>query len=312
MPSFATETKNELARLISERRCCQKAELSALFRMGATVTLAPGHRFGINFSSENAAVARKTITLLRNARPDLHTDVVAVRAKRLWKRNSYRIRVAPMPEVEELLIDLGLMKDGKLTVVPDRSILRHSCCRAAYLCGAFLGGGSVNRPESSYHLELVSESYGVANFLYVLLKKMEFPVGITDRKEEYVVYLKEGDSVMDFLGMLQAEKALERFEVARNLKEVRAQVNRLVNCETANLQKTVDAAGRQLRDIRHLQEKGMFEGLPDLLKETGEARLAHPEASLAELAEILCVSKSGLSHRMRKLQRMAERYTGSR
>ena len=307
MPSFATEVKNELARITDGESCCRKAELSSLFRMGATVTLAPGHRFGINFASENAAVARKTITLLRGMKQRLHMEVVAIRAKRLRKQNSYRIRIAPALEVESLLVDLGLMRDGNLTVVPDRSIIRHSCCRAAYLRGAFLGGGSVNRPESSYHLELVSESYGMANFLFGLLRKLDFPVGITDRKEEYVVYLKEGDAVLDFLGMLRAEKAVERFEVARNLKEVRAQVNRLVNCETANLQKAVDAAGRQLKDIQRLKERGAFEGLPEQLKETGEARLANPEASLMELAELLCVSKSALNHRMRKLHQMAGR-----
>ncbi len=306
MASFATEVKNELARFHAEEDCCRRAELSSLLRMGATVTLAPGHRFGINFSSENAAVARKVITLLRSMKQKLHMDVVAVRAKRLRKQNSYRIRIAPVPDVEALLEELGLMRQGNLTVVPDRSILRHSCCRAAYLRGAFLGGGSVNKPESSYHLELVSESYGMANFLLSLLRKLDFPVGITDRKEEYVVYLKEGDAVMDFLGMLQADKAVERFEVARNLKEVRAQVNRLVNCETANLQKAVNAAGRQTEDVRTLQARGMFDSLPEQLRETGEARLAHPEATMAELAEILRVSKSGLNHRLRKLHELAK------
>ena len=307
MPSFATEVKNELSRLTGGKSCCRKAELSALFRMGATVSLAPGHRFGIMFTSENAAVARKTITLLRGMEKNLRTEVVAVRAKRLWKRNSYRVRVAPTPEVESLLVELGLMNDGKLTVVPEKSTVRHSCCRAAYLRGAFLGGGSVNRPESSYHLELVSESYGMSDFLYGMMRKLGFPVGITDRKEEYVVYLKEGDAVVDFLGMIQADKAVEHFEVARNIKEVRAQVNRLVNCETANLQKSVDAAVRQIQDLNVLKDRGVFQKLPEQLKETGEARLANPEASLAELAEMLCVSKSGLNHRMRKLHMLAEK-----
>ena len=135
---------------------------------------------------------------------------------------------------------------------------------------------------------------------------MEFPVGMTERKGAYVVYLKEGDAVMDFLGMVHADEAVEAFEVARNLKEVRNQVNRLVNCETANLQKAVDAAGRQMKDIRLLQRAGQWESLPELLRETAQARMEHPDASLTELAEILCVSKSGLNHRFRKLRRMAQ------
>ena len=107
--------------------------------------------------------------------------------------------------------------------------------------------------------------------------------------------------------MMQAEKSVERFEVARNLKEVRGQVNRLVNCETANLQKAVDAAGRQLADIRRIERAAGLEGLPDILRETAEARLAHPDASLAELAALLCVSKPGVNHRLRKLHALAER-----
>ena len=135
---------------------------------------------------------------------------------------------------------------------------------------------------------------------------MDFPVGFIDRKDDYVVYLKEGDAVMDFLAMIQADEAVEAFEVARNVKEVREQVNRLVNCETANLQKTVDAAGRQLEAIRRLQAADMIPRLPKKLRQTAERRLAHPDASLAELADMLGVSKSGMNHRMRKLRELAE------
>jgi len=141
--------------------------------------------------------------------------------------------------------------------------------------------------------------------LYQILRRMDFPVGLTDRKDSYIVYLKEGDAVIDFLAMLEAEEAVAAFEVARNVKEVREQVNRLVNCETANLQKAVDAAGRQLAEIQALQERGLLEELPKKLREAAEARLENPEVSLAELADILGISKSGASHRMRKLRELA-------
>ena len=149
-------------------------------------------------------------------------------------------------------------------------------------------------------------SYSLGKLLYTLLKRMDFPVGFIDRKDDYVVYLKEGDAVMDFLAMIQADEAVEAFEVARNVKEVREQVNRLVNCETANLQKTVDAAGRQLEAIRRLQAAEVIPRLPKKLRQTAEQRLAHPDASLAELADMLGVSKSGMNHRMRKLRELAE------
>ena len=186
-----------------------------------------------------------------------------------------------------------------------RRILKKQCCRIAYLRGAFQGGGSVNRPEASYHLELVTVSFELGRLLHDLLKRMGFPAGFVDRKDAYIVYLKEGDAVVDFLGMLEAEKAVESFEVARNVKEVREQVNRLVNCETANLQKAVDAAGRQLADIRTLEAQGRLAGLPPKVKAAAQARLDNPDASLAELAEILGISKSGLNHRMRKLRELA-------
>ncbi len=312
MASFATEVKNELARLFYERSCCRTAELAALLRMGGTVIFGGNRAFGIKFSTENAAVARKVLTLLKREIPGLPTEIMVSRAKRLRKHNSYFVQASPSSQAVELLSHTGLMKEGSLNMGADSVLLRRSCCRAAYLRGAFLGGGSVNRPEASYHLELVTGSYSMAELMLGLLRRMEFPAGLTDRKDDYVVYMKEGDAVIDFLGMLQAEKAVEKFEVARNLKEVRNQVNRLVNCETANLQKVVDAAAGQLEDIRFLRGKGRLEQLSGHMRETAEARLSHPEATLAELAELLCVSKSGMHHRMRKLRKLAEQLRGER
>ena len=143
--------------------------------------------------------------------------------------------------------------------------------------------------------------------LHTLLRRLHFPVGLTDRRDTYVVYLKEGDAVMDFLALIGAEEAAEEIEVARNLKEVRAQVNRLVNVETANLQRAVDAAADQLAAIERLAAvAGGLAALPEDLRETAEMRRAHPEISITELAALCHISKSGMSHRLRKIRRMAE------
>lgn len=305
MPSFATEVKNELARLNYDTSCCRTAELAALLRMGSNLTFGLRRTFGLNFTTENAAVARKVLQLLKAEGGGIKTEITVSRSKRLKKNNSYTVLVPPAPEVAGLLEHLGFLHEESLNMDTDIAILKKNCCRIAYLRGAFLGGGSVNRPESAYHLELVTGSFALAQLLFQLLKKMDFPVGLTDRKDSYIIYLKEGDAVIDFLGLLEAEDAVEAFEVARNVKEVREQVNRLVNCETANLQKAVDAAGRQLADIEGLKQRGMWEKLPKKLKEAAEARLANPEASLAELAEIMGITKSGASHRMRKLRELA-------
>ena len=305
MPSFATEVKNELARLNYEDSCCRAAELAALLRMGATMTFGLRHTFGLNFTSKNAAVARKTLMLLKSEGGDIHTEITVSRSRQLNKNNNYTVKVIPSPNVAQLLQRLGFLHDDSLNMDSDMGLLRKSCCRIAYLRGAFQGGGSVNKPESAYHLELVTGSFGLGNLLYRLLKRMGFPVGFVDRKADYIVYLKEGDAVIDFLAMIKADKAVEAFEIARNVKEVRAQVNRLVNCETANLQKAVDAAGRQIAAIRLLKAQGLLEKLPKKIKKTAQLRLENPDITLTELAAMLGVSKSGISHRLRKIQELA-------
>lgn len=305
MPSFATEVKNELARLNYEDSCCRTAELAALLRMGATMTFGLRHTFGLNFTSKNAAVARKTLMLLKSEGGDIHTEITVSRSRQLNKNNNYTVKVIPSPNVAQLLQRLGFLHDDSLNMDSDMGLLRKSCCRIAYLRGAFQGGGSVNKPESAYHLELVTGSFGLGNLLYRLLKRMGFPVGFVDRKADYIVYLKEGDAVIDFLAMIKADKAVEAFEIARNVKEVRAQVNRLVNCETANLQKAVDAAGRQIAAIRLLKAHGLLEKLPKKIKKTAQLRLENPDITLTELAAMLGVSKSGISHRLRKIQELA-------
>ena len=306
MPSFASEVKNELAHLMYEQPCDQTAELAALLRMGATVSFGRQHTFGLTFISKNAAVARKTLQLLKLQSAGLHTEVTVSRSRQLNKLSSYQLRLVPSPQGTALLEKLGFLHESTLKVEGDRPILRKACGRAAYLRGASLGGGSVNRPEASYHLEFSTGNYAFGQLLYQLLKRMAFPVGFTDRKDSYIVYLKEGDAIVELLGMLEADKAVEAFELARNMKEVREQVNRLVNCETANLQKAVDAAGRQLADIRLLQAAGQLDGLSIGLCEAAAGRMAQPEASLQELAAVLHISKPGLNHRMRKLHALAE------
>ena len=281
MPSFASDVKNALSRTDTDRSCCQTAELAALLRMGASMVTDGAHGLGLRFAADNAAVARRVIRLLHTMDGAIETSVAMERTPQL--------------------LDRGTLRTGT-----DRTLLRRKCCRAAYLRGAFLGGGSVNRPEASCHLEITTKSAVMGRALHTLLRRLHFPVGLTDRRDTYVVYLKEGDAVMDFLSLIGAEEAAEEIEVARNLKEVRAQVNRLVNVETGNLQRAVDAAAEQLAAIERLHSVGMLSSLPEDLRETAEMRRLHPEVSMAELAALCHISKSGMSHRLRKIRAMAE------
>ena len=305
MPSFAGEVKNELARVVPENDCCRLAELVALFRMGATLTLGAKRTVGLNFTTENAAVARKALSFLKGT-AKVDTELTTRRSRRLAKNNSYLVRTLPSPEARALLEKLGLMQNELVNVGTDDAILHKSCCRVAYLRGAFLGGGSVNRPEADFHLELVAGNYQFANLLLGLLKRLDFPANLTDRKDNYIVYLKEGDGIIDFLGMLGATAAVNKLEVAQSRREIRNQVNRLVNCETANLAKVANAAARQLAGIRRLEAAGALKDLPTALRVVAEARRANPSATLAELARIIGIGKSGLNHRLRKLDELAK------
>ncbi|MBQ5760078.1 MAG: DNA-binding protein WhiA [Schwartzia sp.] len=302
MISFASEVKNELARGEGDGECCRRAELAALLKTGATMTLGGRSGPGLSFSTENAAVARRVLRLLKDEGA-ITTEITVSRALRLKKNTRYEVRIPPQPAVGRMIEELELLPGSAPT--PGRGFLKRSCCEVAYIRGAFLSAGSVNRPGAGYHLEFVSTSYQYAEFLLNLAEKLSLPARLTDRKEFYIVYVKEADAIADFLNMVGAEQAAEKLEISRNVKEVRNQVNRLVNCETANLQKTADAAARQLNAIRQLTGEGKA-ALPEKLQETLEARLANPDASLTDLAEILGITRSGVNHRLRKIVEMAE------
>lgn len=305
MPSFASDVKNALSRTDTERECCQTAELAALLRMGASMVTDGEHGLGLRFEAASAAVARRVIRLLRTMDTGIETSVAMERTPQL-RRRTYIVNITAGEAVTPLLTRLGFLEAGTLRAGTDMELIRKKCCRAAYLRGAFLGGGSVNRPEASCHLEITAKSATMGRALHTLLRRLHFPAGMTDRRDTYVVYLKEGDAVMDFLALIGAEEAAEEIEVARNLKEVRAQVNRLVNVETANLQRAVDAAAQQLAAIERLASTGRLAALSEDLRETAEMRRAHPEVSMAELAALCHISKSGMSHRLRKICRAAE------
>lgn len=309
--SFANTVKNELARLNSGKSCCQVAELASLLRMGGNMVIGGNRNLGINFTTENAAVARKALVLMKQ-RFQLKTQVVVTRGRRLKKTNRYLIKVMPTAEVSELLAQLGLLRQGGIYAGQDKAFFRKSCCRKAYLRGAFLGGGSVNRPEGDYHLEMVSSSEEYAKTLVDLMKYFDFTAKLTDRKDDYIVYLKDGAAIEQFLRSIGAGEAMREFRKVRRIKEMRNQVNRLVNCETANLQKTVDASFRQVENIKHIAQTRGLDSLPPNLREAAEARLARPEATLQELVDYLggSVGKSGMNHRLRKLEQIAHSLTG--
>lgn len=301
--SFATEVKAELLRVESDKYCCMRSQLAAVLRMSGDFVIKEG-RAGINFNTENAALARQ---VLKTVKTQFYaaTEVVVTRSTKLKKTNRYQIKIIPTPEALSLIeqLQLNLDNDGRL----ERTLLLTSCCRKAFLRGAFLASGSVNKPESDYHLEIVSSNENFAHTILRLMKYFDLNAKMVDRKQEYIVYLKEGDAVTGFLSVIGAHNCLMDFENVRIVKQLRNQANRITNCETANIDKTIKAAVRQVAGIKYLQKMGVFENLPYKLKNIAELRLQYPESNLTELASLYHsnISKSGLNHRLKKLEIMA-------
>ena len=190
----------------------------------------------------------------------------------------------------------------------DFEILPDDFTRVAYLRGAFMAGGTVNKPEAQYYLEIASMSANAAIFVNQIWADLEFNPVMRVRKEFFVNYICEGDAVEEFLGMVGAEEAVERFQIARNLKEVRANVNRLVNVETANLNKAVESSRQQIADINILL-KNNIEVSADY-KVAMDARLEFPEDTLHELAAKLFISRQGLCYRFKKIHELAQEVSG--
>lgn len=285
--SYATNVRNELAHKFDDSQKCLQAELIGFLNIGAKDC--EGRK---DFDSSNAAVTRKLIKLLKKILPNARTEVAAVRTKVLKKTMRYYVRIFFAKDEEKFL------------KLPEENFLSHREEKIAYLRGAFLANGSVNRPESNYRLEIISPDKDKANFVRKILSRLHFNAKVYKRRDGFVTYLYDSESVCDFLGMVGADNAVDRFEVARNLKEVRIQVNRLLNCEMANLNKAVDAAQRQLADIRLLKKYKVK--VDKLLNEAMDIRLQNPSATVNELAEKIFITREGLMYRFKKIHILAE------
>ncbi|MCQ2373295.1 MAG: DNA-binding protein WhiA [Phascolarctobacterium sp.] len=299
--SFSMEVKNELARLEPHDVNCDKAELLALLRMSGAIVLR-GMKIGIHFSTENAALARRVLQLLKN-NYQVQTEVLITRSRRLKKNNRYQVQVIPSLQVNKALTELQLLSvEGDLK----NPLLSSHAARKNYLRGAFLGGGSVSRPNSDYHLELVTGNEVFAQTIIKVMQGFSLKAKLTDRKNDYIVYLKDGESIVKFLNVIGAHSAMMELENARIIKDMRNNVNRVVNCETANLGKVVKAALRQVNCIKFIESKMNLSELPESLLFIANLRLQYPEASLNELVDYAGgLGKSGINHRLKKLQELA-------
>ena len=302
--SFSHDVKNEIARSEGEYHDCEIAELFWLLRISGAVSLS-GRKVGIHFTTENAALARRVLRLLKNNFP-VQTEVIVTRSRRLKKNNRYQVHVIPSDEARTALRRLHLLSPLEAA---GSALLKKEGEKRAILRGVFLAGGSVNKPISDYHLELICDSLDMGQFIQKIMKGFSLPARIVDRKNSYIVYLKEGNAIAGFLSLIGASNSYLEFENVRVLKDMRNKVNRQVNCETANLNKVVQAAVRQLNAIRVIEETVGLSTLPEPLQEAARLRRDHQDLSVGELAALTedNVGKSGFNHRLKKLEQLAEK-----
>ncbi len=307
--SFSSKTKNELVRKMFENKCCQFAEASSLLRMSGTIQLAGLNRVNIKVTTENPAIARLIFKLFKN-NFGVDTKVLVKKNKVLKKGNTYVVSISNAKDILQELEIIGFENNSfNINYKLPQKLLNSECCKRAYLRGAFLGGGSVSDPEKTYHLEFVTHNEEFSGELSKLVNSYGLKAKIILRKNNYVVYLKEGDQIVDLLNIIGAHNALMQLENIRIIKQMRNNVNRIVNCETANLSKIVEASIRQIKNIQYIERTAGFKVLPDNLREIAELRLKYKNASLKELGQILNppVGKSGVNHRLRKIEKIAER-----
>ena len=305
--SFSGEVKEELAGQISSSRHCQIAELAAMVCYSGRLEQANTGNACLTIQAENEKVIRKGFTLLQKSF-NICTGVTG--------KGPYFLKIEEKDQVSRLLQSVKLseyssQKDGRMDTV-NPLLIKNACCRRAYLRGAFLTTGSMSDPEKSYHLEFVCLTRRQALQLQEIIRDFDIEARIVTRKNHDIVYMKEGAGIVDLLNVTGAHISLMNLENLRIVKEMRNSINRRVNCETANITKTVNASTKQIQDIMLIQKTLGLKGLQDSLREVAEVRLEYPEATLKELGEYLNppVGKSGVNHRLRKLSEIAERIRG--
>ena len=277
--SYASDVKKELTQLEVHREHA-KAELTALIRMSGSVSIY-NQKLILNIQSENAAIARRMYSLLKD-HYQVEGELLVRRKMKLKKNNIYIVRLKR--NVQELLKDLNIFDGLSFTTTVSEEIMKNDQKERSYLRGAFLAGGSVNSPETSrYHLEIYSNYEDHNTDICEMMNHFDLNARTIDRRNGFITYLKEAEKIADFLALVGAHNAMMKFEDVRIIRDMRNSVNRLVNCENANMNKTIDAATRQIQNIEFIEATVGLDKLPVKLREIAIIRLENPDVSLKEL-----------------------------
>ncbi|WP_270628003.1 DNA-binding protein WhiA [Limosilactobacillus mucosae] len=303
--SYASEVKKELTGL-QVHLDNAKAELMALIRMNGSLGIANRNMI-LNVQTESPAIARRIYSLLKQFY-QVESEIVVRRKMKLKKNNQYVVRLRY--HAQEILSDLGILEGFQIKEKVPMALLKDDLMIRSYLRGAFLAGGSVNNPETSrYHLEIYSLYEEHNEMIAQMINRYHLNARTTARRSGYIVYLKEAEKIAEFLQLIGATNGMLKFENIRIVRDMRNSVNRLVNCENANMDKVANASNRQIENIRLIDSIVGLDSLPEKLRAIAETRLAHQEVSLKELGVLVPggpISKSGVNHRLRKLNAYAE------
>ncbi len=293
--SFSGDVKNELCSTFPSSRCDMIAELFGILM------------FSNQFSHREIRVSTSN-TKIRDRVSKLLSICFGIELTPIVQKRKYTFYLSDKSLIAKILDAFGIDYNKDVSIRLNRALLEEECCREAFLRGAFFMGGSVSTPEKSYHLELVTSHYNLSREMMSLLMDMDFDPKITIRKSSYVLYFKYSEGIEDFLTKIGAPICAMQMMATKIEKEVRNRINRQVNCETANITKTVDAAMIQLRAIEKLKESDSFSELPQELIDVANARLAHPQMSLSQLATVIepPICKATLNYRLKKLISLSE------
>lgn len=303
--SFTSEVKEELCRVPAMCSHCDRALLASLVRAEGSLLLSGGGRCRIELATDSPSVAR-TVVRLTHEIYHLHTEST-VRRSVLHKTPNYFILIPDQPALRDALFDMGIMDaNGLVPGIQDR-LVEKRCCSAAYLRGFFLGSGFVSSPKGDFHFEMIVENEELAQDLVELMSARGISARIMQRRNSFVVYLKSGTAISEFLALVGAHQCALAMENERVIKSVRNDVNRLVNAEIANQQKASHASMEQIMQIRFVVNAYGMEKLSAGLKEFIRLRVANPDATIKELGQLANppLSKSAVYHRIRRIEQMA-------
>lgn len=311
--SFSKNIKEELSRQFHNARHCCLAEIASILSACGKVIIDENGRKILVLQTENITVARKYFTLVKKTF-NINTDILL--RKNMSVKNSilFILRIAG-PQAQNIILatKLTLQAAGvnEMSLIVNHIVVQNTCCKRTFIRGTYLCTGSMSDPEKSYHLEFVFADEQRAMQLIQIINTFFIDAKLVIRKRYYVVYIKEGSQIVDLLNIMEAHNALMEFENIRIIKEMRNSINRQVNCEAANINKTVKAATKQIDDIIFIRDNIGFDKLTEGLEEVAKLRISYPEASLKELGDMLNppIGKSGVNHRLKKLSSIADGYS---